>query len=655
MLAGNFSVGMRVAGHGTTGTVIGPPSRSVLKAVAVTVRWDHGDENDERIKDLRPSTRGGAVRRPASAGAVVGDHGDRAVKSPGRAAAGPAGHSFNPEARRIDPASGQSPRARPTTAGGAGSPTSGADARRTSGADARRTDSATGQSPRTRPPASGATAQNASGAIKVEKRTTPTAGGSKAASAAAPSNRRSASAGALVGSQPDSSTSPMSGVRPSGQPDADSRPNPMRGVRPSGQPDSPPNPMRGVRPGAVQRQSQRQGQQQGDSPTAGRHANPARGEQAQSPRSAPASAAAPAGGRTAKAAAAAEAGQSVQPPKRRTKTASRARSTLTEAAEHPEAGRTPNPVEILRRHSLRYPDQDREEPKEVRRARADSQWNFADPTQTIIVFDWDDTLFPTTDLIDVLKLDWRVPLPQQKVRKEIPRKLALCEKKAVDVVKRAAQTGHVVVVTLAAKGWVEQACSLFYPKMGEVLKSLQIKIVNAQEKAVRQQVGDMSKYDSQEEYYGLLKGHAISEEVSRFYSQYEGQTWKNVLSIGDSRFERYGLLAASTAYMQRSPLNSVGAQPIMPGQQDAWKKVTSDGHVVHMRVKCCKLVDGPDIEELGIELDMIAKWLGLMVGLNEGFDLDFEALVDARLVSVVEGVLHSERPVGDLPSSGAAL
>lgn len=320
---------------------------------------------------------------------------------------------------------------------------------------------------------------------------------------------------------------------------------------------------------------------------------------------------------------------------------------MADAAEHPEAGGQPNPVELLRRHSLRHGQKEVLTATPRRRGRAESQWNFADPSQTVIVFDWDDTLFPTTNLIDVLSLDWQVPLAQQRVKKEVRTKLAQCENRAAEVLGKAVENGHVVVVTLAARGWVEQACECFYPKVGEVLRTNRIKIVNAQE---FKGVGDASQYQSEEEFYGLLKGRAIAQEIDRFYSQYEGQTWKNILSIGDSRFERYGVLAASTAYLQRRRLSSWDDQPFSPGQQDAWQKVEADGHVVKVRAKVCKLVDQPDIEELDIELDMISKWLALMVNINEGFDLDFEALVDSRLVGVVEGVLHGERPVKDLPS-----
>merc|ERR1712129_245037 len=110
--------------------------------------------------------------------------------------------------------------------------------------------------------------------------------------------------------------------------------------------------------------------------------------------------------------------------------------------------------------------------------------------------------------------------------------------------------------------------------------------------------------------------------------------------------------AASTAYMVGKRLTTI-AKPFLPSEQQAWqktKKEEGDDKVVRLRVKCCKLIEGPELEQLAIELVMIARWLGLMVALDEGFDLDIEALVDASVVSLVEEVLRGERAVEDLPS-----
>jgi len=292
----------------------------------------------------------------------------------------------------------------------------------------------------------------------------------------------------------------------------------------------------------------------------------------------------------------------------------------------------------------------------------DSQCLFARQEQTIVVFDWDDTLFPTTYLNDELGLDWQKPLKNQHQsklpRENVPiveKNLSLCEKHALQVLQRACTLSRVVLVTLASVGWVDLACKNFFPQVGALLKKMAIPIVYAQEKAALTEI-QMDKMQNQsneevEKFWGLVKGRAIAEEVDKFYSQYEGQSWKNILSIGDSSFERYGLLAATTAYIQGRTLSNDESEGSVwnPTQAGCWQKVDG-GHLKKVRAKCCKLVDQPEVSELALELEMVSLWLEGMVGLDAGFDLDLEVIHDEGQIEVITDVFNGDRPVSDLPS-----
>lgn len=293
--------------------------------------------------------------------------------------------------------------------------------------------------------------------------------------------------------------------------------------------------------------------------------------------------------------------------------------------------------------------------------RRDSQGNFHARAQTVVIFDWDDTLFPTTYVQEDLGLDWRLPLEEQlsPLEAEDARaKILACERYAGEALVKAKELAHVAVITLAGSGWVDLSCRHFYPSLGRLLRNLQIPVVYAQEqvKGLPQQYKkkNFQADDDLERYWGLVKGMAIAGEAERFYSQYEGQSWKNILSIGDSTFERYGLLAASSAYMRdvslaANPSACAGQAPVWsPSQEGCWEKV-QDGHVKKLRAKCCKLVDMPDTEELAVELEMVGKWLEGMVRLDEGFDLDLEAVEAESQVPTIEAVFRGERPVSDLP------
>lgn len=288
--------------------------------------------------------------------------------------------------------------------------------------------------------------------------------------------------------------------------------------------------------------------------------------------------------------------------------------------------------------------------------------NFSEQSQTVIVFDWDDTLFPTTYVQEDLGLDWRLPLEEQSSLsreqvEDVRTKILTCERFAQEAIVKAKELGHVVVITLAGTGWVDLSCMHFYQAMGQLLRELQIPIVYAQEqvKSLPKQYSKKAFQadEDQERYWGLVKGMAIAGEAEKFYSQYEGQSWKNILSIGDSCFERYGLLAASSAYMRDMSIVAAGTgktAPVVwsPTQEGCWEK-EQNGHVKKLRAKCCKLVDQPDTEELAVELEMVGKWLEGMVRLDEGFDLDLEAVEAESQVPIIEAVFRAERPVSDLP------
>lgn len=294
--------------------------------------------------------------------------------------------------------------------------------------------------------------------------------------------------------------------------------------------------------------------------------------------------------------------------------------------------------------------------------RRDSQLNFHGRMQTFIVFDWDDTLFPTTYVQEDLGLEWRYALERQQGLSprsvtEVREKLQACEACAIQALQRAMELAHVVIITLAGSGWVDMSCCHFYPTMGKLLREIGVPIIYAQEKANQGRSKEYNKQDFKsdddiERFWGLIKGRAIADEADRFYSQYEGQSWKNLLSIGDSNFERYGLLAATSAYMANAPLDTAGGaggpEVCLPSQQGCWEKV-QDGHVKKLRAKCCKLVDQPDIDELTVELEMVARWLEGMVRLDDGFDLDLEALDEESQVVIIEEVLRGDRPVADMP------
>lgn len=265
--------------------------------------------------------------------------------------------------------------------------------------------------------------------------------------------------------------------------------------------------------------------------------------------------------------------------------------------------------------------------------RRNSQATFSSASQTVIIFDWDDTLFPTTHIRDDLELRWQKPLDQQSLpaaqKAAIRDNLDKCAKEVTELLQLASGCGKVILVTLAKSPWVEESCKNFFPTIGGLIKELQVPVVYAQEgmTQVDYNKAAMKTNEDIEKYWSNIKGQAIAHEVKQFYTQYQGQSWKNIISIGDSDFERLGTQAATKDYMKKN------------GLSEAQEDVEVDGHVFKVRTKTFKLVDQPTIEELTVEVGMLVKWLPLMVRLDRGFDVNLNEVDNTETLKRIETVL----------------
>jgi len=264
--------------------------------------------------------------------------------------------------------------------------------------------------------------------------------------------------------------------------------------------------------------------------------------------------------------------------------------------------------------------------------RRNSQALFADKSQTLLIFDWDDTLFPTTYVRDDLDLSWNKPLKEQSLswgeKAEVGKKLDACAAHVVDLLKSASSFGKVVLVTLARAPWVSESCKNFYVSVGRLINQLKVPIVYAQEGIqVDYNKSQMSSDEEIERFWSAVKGKAIARECRQFYSQYEGQSWKNVISIGDSDFERLGTQSAMEDYMKERGIEQDG------------QLVDVNGHMYKVRTKTFKMVDEPTIEELTVEVEMLKAWLPLMVKLDSSFDVNLNNADDPEVLQSIEKTL----------------
>jgi len=146
-------------------------------------------------------------------------------------------------------------------------------------------------------------------------------------------------------------------------------------------------------------------------------------------------------------------------------------------------------------------------------------------------------------------------------------------------------------------------------------------------------------------HWAWVKGKAISQEMDRFYSQYKGQTWKNVISIGDSDFERYGTLGATSAYVQKH----FGRNFTTEGEAyiQGWQRFDNDadwreglegvheGHIFKVRTKVLKLKDAPAPSDLAREVAQLSRWFPSIVFFDGCLSLCIDGLNDETFASAI--------------------
>lgn len=222
----------------------------------------------------------------------------------------------------------------------------------------------------------------------------------------------------------------------------------------------------------------------------------------------------------------------------------------------------------------------------------ESQLLYADPNQTIIIYDWDDTLCPSTCMRRHLHAKKKGRMGVQ-LEPGVQAELNMLAEQAVPLLRASMMMGKVVIVTNAKRPWVEVSCNHFLPSVKEVLKD--IPVIYALE------LLEDFNVEGCKEPTSLLtetKARAMKAAVSAFYSRYPRQSWKNIISIGDALFEH-------TAIRQ-----VVGDRP------QSQKRC---------RTKTIKLLEGPTVAGMVVQLSIVGSWLSKIIQMDSDVDIDLGA------------------------------
>lgn len=151
----------------------------------------------------------------------------------------------------------------------------------------------------------------------------------------------------------------------------------------------------------------------------------------------------------------------------------------------------------------------------------------AHEVETLMIFDWDDTLFPTTwtrqhDMFEegvTLSNEQKAQLEQMAERARLTLQMAM-------------QIGKVVIVTNAEQGWIEMSCKTFMPSLVSLMKTVDI-------------VSARSMYERLTPDASEWKRMAFEEEVELFYGTSQARQQRNIVSVGDSLHEMQALKAVT--------------------------------------------------------------------------------------------------------------
>jgi len=229
-----------------------------------------------------------------------------------------------------------------------------------------------------------------------------------------------------------------------------------------------------------------------------------------------------------------------------------------------------------------------------------------DRDETVIIFDWDDTLCPTTagSGADLELLQRHAEVVERTLR-------------------AACALGHVEIVTMAARSWVESTTRSLVPGIGPVIEELDIPISYAREGVSARcrrescmEGRDPSQYLKQKTISKVLRGfYRTVKRRSSDPSRPRGRSWKNVLSIGDSTAERFAVQDVVLGRVQRD-------------RRGRWKEC---------RCKVVKMKTEPTVEELTFQLLRLTDLLTALVQHDNDLDAcleDEDALLEKLELTV---------------------
>jgi hypothetical protein len=205
-------------------------------------------------------------------------------------------------------------------------------------------------------------------------------------------------------------------------------------------------------------------------------------------------------------------------------------------------------------------------------------------SNSIIIFDWDDTLLPTTHIHNLNLLGNIIP-------SDFTEQLNILSNIIINLLDKALSISNVIIVTNAEYDWINYSANIFFPEIYKYLYSSNIDKISARSFYNDNLLSDyviIDDYFENFDFYTSLNDQLLWKKIT-FQDYFKKNKYDNIVSIGDSECERHGLL-----YM------NINNNP---------------------NRKSFKFVEKPSIQLLIKELEYIELNLNLIVNYNGNLDI----------------------------------
>jgi len=221
----------------------------------------------------------------------------------------------------------------------------------------------------------------------------------------------------------------------------------------------------------------------------------------------------------------------------------------------------------------------------------------------IIIFDWDDTLFPTSFLQEEVVPSLRPQDRKEPLADDSPfrERFAAHGTHIRATLVAARRVAHVAIVTLALRPWVYTSCERYLDgfDIGALLKGLDIPIFYAREH-MKKPDAFRARVEEGVDPYTVAKRRAMLKALKKLRSKMKTSSL-NVISVGDAITEKEAL---------QEVLWSLSEHQVEGAVEDGLSSLC----------KTVKLADNPSVNYLSDQLQLIQAWLPRMAALNEDFD-----------------------------------